>query len=168
MNPRPKTPALLLGLAVSLAACGEYTSEPEIFAVTPALSVSVTGNGAPSGPHYNLNIIGVPKEKTANMDQGGGNVIFVPLGSENEKKSAKILLSPGDEFLVLDKNGTDGRASFQLPGEVSTTYQVFARAPGNSGGSAELMLCAYEAGEDGEYGTADDVEICGGTEVIVQ
>ncbi len=27
-----------------------------------------TGNGAPSGAHYNLNIIGVPKNKTATMD----------------------------------------------------------------------------------------------------
>ena len=29
--------------------------------------VLATGNGAPSGTHYNLNIIGVPKDKTADL-----------------------------------------------------------------------------------------------------
>ena len=56
-----------------------------------------TGNGAPNGPHYNLNIIGVPKGKT--MSNGSGNVIFVP-----ETGSTKIMLSEGP-FDVLDKNG---------------------------------------------------------------
>ena len=40
---------------------------------------AITGNGAPSGPHYNLNIIGVPKDKTADMTGNNGHRIFVPL-----------------------------------------------------------------------------------------
>src|SRR4030042_4622587 len=70
-----------------------------------------TGNGAPSGSHFTLNIIGVAKNKSVNMDQAAGNVIFVPLYG-----TAKIaLFGPADYFAVLDKNGTDGPAAFQLP-----------------------------------------------------
>jgi hypothetical protein len=35
-----------------------------------------TGNGAPSGPHYNLSIIGVPKDKNPDM-QINEHEIFV-------------------------------------------------------------------------------------------
>ena len=51
------------------------------------------GNGAPSGPHYNLNIIGVPKDKTADMDGNQGHRIFVKL----EGKTA-IWLAEGPDF----------------------------------------------------------------------
>ena len=36
-----------------------------------------TGNGAPSGPHYNLNIIGVDKPKTATLTTSDRHTIFV-------------------------------------------------------------------------------------------
>src|SRR5437660_7634264 len=68
-----------------------------------AVVAAQTGNGAPSGSHFNLNIIGVSNSKNQNMD-GNGNVIFVALGSSDTKATTKILLSPGD-FAVLDKNG---------------------------------------------------------------
>jgi hypothetical protein len=71
---------------------------------------AATGNGAPSGAHYNLNIIGVPQGKTASMDGNNGHRIFVNLDG-----ISKIWLSQGP-FGVLDANGTDGNgASFQLP-----------------------------------------------------
>lgn len=100
-----------------------------------------TGNGAPNGPHYNLNIIGVPKGKT--MSNGSGNVIFVP-----ETGSTKIMLSEGP-FDVLDKNGTDGQAAFQLPNpdpenDGTTSYSVFARALGKPGGSSKTTTCATD------------------------
>src|SRR5215813_7542844 len=72
---------------------------------------AITGNGGPSGPHYNLNIIGVDNPKnfdyntyTQQNTSGAGHRIFVPLDG-----TAKIMLSPGD-FSVLDANGTDGFA----------------------------------------------------------
>lgn len=34
-------------------------------------NAAATGNGAPNGPHYNINIIGVPKGKTADMNGDG-------------------------------------------------------------------------------------------------
>lgn len=180
LRPQAFLVALPLAALIAVAACGELTTEPEVFLVTPALSVEETGNGAPSGAHYNLNIIGVPQDKSADMDQPGGHVIFVPLGGEvngnsngngkgNKSNNTRILLSPGDEFLVIDKNGTDGRAEFQLPGDVSTTYQVYARGLGKPGGESSLQLCgADDPGLDGEYGTEDDQLICGGTEIFMK
>src|SRR5437764_8235304 len=103
-----------------------------------------TGNGAPSGPHYDLNIIGVPKGKTADMTGDNGHRIFVPLDG-----STKILLSPGD-FQVLDANGTDGSAAFQLPvadstNSGTTTYSVYARALGKPGGNSSIKLCGVDS-----------------------
>jgi hypothetical protein len=104
------------------------------------------GNGAPSGPHYNLNIIGVPKDKTADMDDNNGHRIFVKLYNKTDK--TKILLTEG-EYQVLDANGTDGTAAFQLPraddgnGGV-TEYSVWVRALGKPGGSAVIATCATD------------------------
>lgn len=103
-----------------------------------------TGNGAPSGPHYNLNIIGVPKNKSADMSNNGHR-IFVPLWG-----NSKILLYEGEDFQVLDANGTDGSASFKLPNpdpdnDGVTEYSVWARALGKPGGSSTTTTCAYDA-----------------------
>jgi hypothetical protein len=48
-------------------------------------STATTGNGAPSGAHYDLNIIGVPKGKTASMTGSNTHVIFVSLGTTSTK-----------------------------------------------------------------------------------
>jgi hypothetical protein len=112
----------------------------------PALAGN--GNGAPSGPHYNLNIIGVPRDKTAAMDGNSGHRIFVKLWG-----NSKILLREGEPFAVLDANGTDGDgAAFQLPNpdpdnDGVTQYSVWARALGKPGGEADMATCAYD-----EYG----------------
>lgn len=103
-----------------------------------------TGNGAPSGAHYNLNIIGVPKGKSADMSNNNGHRIFVSLMG-----NSKILLSEGENYQVLDANGTDGSASFQLPNpdpdnDGITEYSVWARALGKSGGSSVTTTCAYD------------------------
>lgn len=120
------------------------------FAAMPA-SLLATGNGAPSGAHYNLNIIGVPKGKTADMTGNNGRRIFVPLNQDgvatpSGKYGTKILLTEGD-FAVLDANGTDANgAAFQLPnpdpdGDGTTTYSVYVRALGKPGGSATMQTC---------------------------
>ncbi len=108
---------------------------------------SSTGSGAPSGAHYNLNLIGVDNPKNFDYNtynqqntQGQGHRIFVPLDG-----TAKILLSEG-AFSVLDANGTDGIAAFQLPAPDSnntgiTTYSVFIRGLGKPGGTATLSSC---------------------------
>lgn len=122
---------------------------------------SQTGNGAPSGSHYNLNLIGVAKDKTADMDGNNGHRIFVNLDGKT-----KINLIEGEDFQVLDANGTDhDGAAFQLPnpdpdGDGTTVYSVYARALGKPGGSSITTTCATGAGDDGIFGTADDEEIC--------
>ena len=107
-----------------------------------AAQKATTGNGAPSGPHYNLNIIGVSHDKNPNMN-GSGNVIFVDLGTKSGVAvTTKILLSQAADgvFEVLDKNGTDGEASFALP--APGTYTVWARALGTPGGQSKIATCA--------------------------
>lgn len=122
---------VMIALAMVLASFGQATAG--------------NGNSVPSGAHYNLNIIGVQKGKTASMDGDNGHRIFVPL-----EGNAKILLNEGDTFGVLDANGTDGNgASFQLPNpdpdnDGITTYSVWARELGKPGGSAIMTTCAYD------------------------
>lgn len=137
----------VVGLTVvAMSACQRSpvspTADPSAGAPADALAVR-TGNGAPSGGHYSLNIIGVPRDKTAEMTGSSGHVIFVQLWG-----NAKILLSEGD-FKVLDANGTDGEAAFQLPnpdpdGDGTTTYSVFARALGTPGGRSLTTTCATD------------------------
>jgi hypothetical protein len=103
----------------------------------------LTGNGAPSGSHYDLNIIGVAKGKSPNMTGGDGHRIFVPLSG-----TTKINLAEGD-FAVLDANATDGAGAFELPnpdpdGDGVTSYSVFARALGTPGGSSITTTCATD------------------------
>lgn len=117
-----------------------------------------TGNGAPSGPHYNLNIIGVTNPKDAMGDKVGGHVIFVELNSSHSgrvRTATDILLFPDNdppyEFYVMDGNGTDdGEASFQMPFDVADTYTVWVRGLGKPGGNANVQLCAWDPVEE-EY-----------------
>ncbi len=116
-------------------------------AVVPLAAVNA-GNGAPSGAHYNLNIIGVDKAKTADMDGSQRHTIFVPLVG-----NCKINLAEGD-YQVLDGNCFDGDgAAFQLPdpdpdGDGVTAYSVYARALGKPGGSAVATTCFTDAAGD--------------------
>ena len=110
-----------------------------------AVAAAQNGNGAPSGSHYSLNIVGVPHAKNSNPDWASGHVIFVNLGTKNVTVTTKILLSQSAEagvFDVLDKNGTDGEASFSLPAPGS--YTVWARALGTPGGQAKITTCATD------------------------
>lgn len=111
-----------------------------------------TGNDAPSGAHYNLNIIGVPQNKTADMTGNNGGRIFVKLTGQSN-----IYLTPSEDgsFSVLDANGTDANgANFQLPapglfvdGVSQVSYTVFARALGKPEGSVVIRNCATYDGE---------------------
>src|SRR6266568_1509172 len=94
--------------AIALTACDQRTPLSPIASVSdgtstyagsptniaPRLSVR-TGNGAPSGGHYSLNIIGVSKNKTASMTGDNGHRIFVPLWG-----NVKIMLTEGPDFEV--------------------------------------------------------------------
>ncbi len=118
---------------------------------------NLNGNGAPSGPHYNLNLIGVPKDKTADLTESNGHVIFVSLNG-----NTKILLYPGN-FTVLDANGTDGTASFQLPNPDPTNsgytlYSVYARFLGKPGGWGNITS-GFTDGNTTWFSTNSYVEV---------
>lgn len=150
---------IVVGVGViALAACGQTTPSSPSAVVSEGPNYSApsagaprawspfvqTGNGAPSGGHYSLNIIGVSKNKTADMTGDNGHRIFVPMWG-----NPKIMLTEGPDFGVLDANGTDGEASFQLPnpdpdGDGMTVYSVFARALGTPGGKSITTTCATD------------------------
>lgn len=110
------------------------------------------GNGAPNGPHYNLNIIGVPKNKTADMTNTSGHSLFVPLVGNTRIYLCESGVDEGcatSGFAVIDRNGTDGSALFALPnpdpdGDGTTVYSVFARALGKPEGSSVTTTCATD------------------------
>jgi hypothetical protein len=130
-----------------------------VVSVTPNKAKSAsTGNGSISGPHYNLNLIGVKSDKQ--VGDSNGHTIFVKLFGQT-----KIMLSPGEEFDVLDHNGTDGVAAFQLPNpdpenDGVTAYSVYLRPVGTPGGHGSIATCATDPGPDGIFGTNDDEEVC--------
>lgn len=110
----------------------------------------LTGNGAPNGAHFTLNLLGVSNPKKTDMSGNNGSRIFLPLTG-----SAKIMLSEGP-FQVLDANGTDGSASFQLPSpdpdnDGTTSYSVYARALGKPGGRSTTTTCATDVATGEEW-----------------
>lgn len=159
----PKRLMALLSVA-AFAACEQPFASDEI---NPP--VFGFGNGAPTGSHYNLNWIGVPQGKTADMTGSNGHVIFVSLVG-----NTKILLCEAGvgtecanvtDFQVLDANGTDGVAAFALPNPDPTNsgtalYSAYVRALGTPGGQATNTTCGMAAGADGILGTIDDEQIC--------
>lgn len=140
-----------------IAGCSQNTVAPT--ASPTSSQYSSKGNGAPNGPHYNLNIIGVPKTKTADMTGDNGHRIFVALES-----NTKILLRPGPEFAVLDANGTDQNgAAFQLPDPFAESslvarYSVYARALGRPGGWSNTTTCFTDSLGD-TYCSADTLTL---------
>ena len=105
-----------------------------------APSFGQVGKGL-SGPHYNLNIIGVPKDKTV-PDMTGSNrhTIFVPLQSGGDvSRQVKVYYLPGSEFRVIDGNATDDdRAMIEVPSSTlgDMCYDVYAFALGKPYGNA--------------------------------
>jgi hypothetical protein len=129
-------------------------------AVGTAAALAQTGNGAPSGPHYNLNILGKEQCPTDPMTGDNGHVIFVLLNggdvatnltgklASNISKVNKIYLQPSPDdstFAVLDGNACDGNgALFELPNPTNGSYTIWARALATPGGNATMTTCATD------------------------
>ena len=121
-----------------------------------------------SGPHYNLNIIGVENPKMTSMSGNARHTIFVGLGGKGDATvTSNIYLTPGP-FQVCDGNSFDPAyacdgtpiaqrgAVFQLPCDSSTqtdtgctvdqtaSYQIWARSLGTPGGSSTITTCATD------------------------
>jgi hypothetical protein len=111
-----------------------------------------------SGPHYNLNFIGVPKDKTVpDMTGSDRHTVFVPLQSGGDvSRQVKIYYVPGNEFQVIDGNATDDNtAIIQVPSSASSDlcYDVYAFALGKPYGNAVVQA---ECVIDGLLGSCTD------------
>lgn len=126
------------------------------FAATSALSTPLafagTGNGLPSGPHFNLNIHGVANGQ--GFSGQNQNDIFVPLNG-----SCKIMLNQSFtyDFQVLQPDCVNNpTAEFSLPApcaispttglctSTTTYYSVYAKALGTPGGSSNMTTCGTD------------------------
>ncbi len=110
-------------------------------------SQSSTGNDAPSGPHFNLNLHGVETGQGFTTS-GSNNNIWVPLSG-----TCKIDLSMGS-FGVTNPDCVNSDAAFSLPCPVTLvngvctdttgtlSYSAYVRILGpNNGSSATLTAC---------------------------
>lgn len=121
-----------------------------------------TGNGARSGRHYTLNLLGKDWEHGDTVKEDGGHRIFVRLGAQGDMKRTKIQLMEGTDFAVLDSDGTDGKAKFQLPPPeitvddkgtpdpsddevISSAYIIYIRILGKPQGQADMYSVYVEA-----------------------
>jgi hypothetical protein len=139
-----------------------------------------------SGPHWNLNIIGVPKDKSASMDQSGRHTVFVPLDSgEDVGRKVKIYyernLDDPNKFNVSDGNATDDdEATIQVPFEFCVdeasgctellSFDVYAVGLGKPGGAAIVTVdCTYSDDVVNDGGTAglecEDTVLLGSIEI---
>src|SRR2546422_814204 len=137
-------------------------------AVGTAAALAQTGNGAPNGGHYNLNILGKRDCTPADLTGSNRHTIQVLLNGGQKAadingtlaltldKANKIFLQPGNDFQVLDGNACDG-ALFELP--TNSCYQVYARALGTPGGYATVTTCAIDNSGTPNDPT-DDVVVC--------
>lgn len=123
-----------------------------VLLVLSVLSASAGGNGAPSGPHFNLNIHGVAKGQ--GFSGNNRNDIFVPLQG---KCQIDLVQAPIYDFQVLQPDCVNNSsASFELPapcsidptsglcGSTTTVYSVWARALGKPGGLSNTTTCATD------------------------
>jgi hypothetical protein len=115
------------------------------------------GNNAPSGAHYNLNVIGMDRDQGNPNPNGNGHRIFVKLWG-----NTRIMLTEGD-FGVIDYNGLDGEATFSLPAadadcDGSSDYSAYVRGVGMKG-SSTIETCFVDKA------TGD--LLCSGEEITV-
>lgn len=135
-------PGLIEG--IDMRALKECALAGAVAATVLASASALADNGAPSGAHYNLNIIGVENPKSADMKGSKGRRMFVPLHG-----TTTITLTSAPTFRMYDANGTDGRAEFALPNtdpnhDGFTDYAVYARTLGSPGGDSTTNACALD------------------------
>src|SRR5262249_56664396 len=101
----------------------------------PSLA-QTTGNGALSGSHYNLNLLGFTNCPGGTFTGSNRHEIAVFLNFDDASqngvsfnavnKNNKIFLSPGTDFQVTDGNACDGNAAaFTLPSNVASAYFAY-------------------------------------------
>jgi hypothetical protein len=133
---------------------------------------AVTGNEAPSGQHFNINIIGHPKDYKGSGEYSGGHSIMIPLknvGSRGEltcldengvvviddqgqttnlePTGARIYFEGSDHFEILDRDATDGdgaRVLVPVVGDVMQ-FDIYMRVLGKPNTCMNINAYAYDA-----------------------
>jgi len=143
-----------------------------VFSIAGFAQQSTTGNGTPSGTHYNLNLIGVTNGKNPPMTGSDRHTIFVPLFT-NGKDGPDTDPVPGTDiwltqgpFAVCDGNAFDAAtdcngttvaktgAVFQLPCNTNiTTATGTTLVPCTSGATASYDVWARTLGTPGGSST---------------
>ena len=142
-----------------------------VASITGLAQPTTTGNGAPSGPHYDLNIIGVSNGKNPPLTGSDRHTIFVPLVSDQKTldtdlaSGADIFLTQGP-FTVCDGNAFDAAfdcngtqiakqgAVFQLPCNTNiTTAAGTTLVPCTTGATASYNVWARVVGTPGGSST---------------
>jgi len=110
--------------------------------IVGVVAIAGTGNNVPSGAHFNLNIIGVPKGMNDNFDGGNGSRIFV-----SRTANTLFYVHGGSSYQVLDHDGTDGEVGESLaepgivfPYDVATgdwKVQIYVRLLGPKDSTAD-------------------------------
>jgi hypothetical protein len=124
----------LVAVALGSAGCDETPTalDPEA-----ALNSHETGNGFLAGGHdFRLNLIGVPKDKTATMDNNNGRRIFVQLESDN------VASNPGGKNNHLAKGGGNDQNHIYL-----------CNSTNDEGDSKDARCAAY--GNPDDFGVID-------------
>lgn len=111
-----------------------------------ASGTAFAGNGIPiSGPHWNVNFIGHPKDYKGSGDDSSGHSIMIPLKTATGPDlltckgdgtnfvddtsptpgtlvpgAAKIYFVGGPTFEIIDRDATDGEGRIQLPVDTAT------------------------------------------------
>lgn len=129
-----------------------------------------TGNGSLSGPHYNLNIIGVPNQMNDNFDGGNGSRIFV---SRTGTTQFYVYGDDTTSYAVLDHDGTDGKVGGGVgdPGitfpydETSDTWQaeVYVRLVGPNDPENKVHWKTYYDWDGNEWLKVTEFDIKRGT-----
>ncbi len=159
-----------------------------IMLAVPLTTVTIfaqTGNGAPNGAHFNLNLLGKTNCPGDDLRDSNRHTIMVllrfsdpdadpilgndPGNFASLDKRNKIFLGPGSDFQVIDGNACDrDGASFTLPEDIASNWMIYIRELGQPGGTGDITTCGIGAGADGILDTADDEVVCSSSSVELE
>jgi len=132
------------------------------------------GNGIPiSGPHWNINFVGHPKDYKGSGDDSSGHSIMIPLKNVPEgvqltckdidgvvviddkgesttvaPTGARIYFLPTDHFAIIDRDATDENgATIEVPvsgGDNAAAFDVYIRVLGKPATCMNINAYAYD------------------------
>jgi len=155
-----QSPIALIAAVAFIAACSDAPTTPAKASAISRPSATL-GNGFPEGGHdYRLNIIGVPKDKSAAMDDNNGRRIFVQLQSTNEVtspggKNNQLALSKINHiYLCNSTNGENDISSPKCDNYWQTNFNQFGVLDANATDANGAILALPDPCADADPTTA--------------